>query len=52
MVNGLIFPYPYVRAQYRSGDTNHPDPPAFAILLGWLVGGDAWGLIRCRSVMG
>ena len=38
MVNGLIFPYPYVRAQYRSGDTNHPDLPTVAILLdGWLV---------------
>ena len=38
MVNGLIFPYPYVRAQYRSGETNHPDLPAVAIpsgMVGW-----------------
>ena len=38
MVNGLIFPYPYVRAQYRSGETNHPDLLTVAILWdGWLV---------------
>ena len=38
MVNGLIFPYPYMRAQYRSGDTNHPDPLAVATFRsGWLV---------------
>ena len=38
MVNGLIFPYPYVRAQYRSGETNHPDLPTGATFRsGWLV---------------